>query len=91
MHPCAQVKGRPKQEQSRLHCNRKGGRFSRGVRTEVWICVLQKISSNWLHFVSEGARSSSESEAGKRMGENTYCRERGCLQSSIINPLQITG
>ena len=27
MHPCAQ--GRPKQgEQSRLHCNRKGGRFS---------------------------------------------------------------
>ena len=62
-----------------------------GVHTEVWICVLQKVSSNWLHFVSEGARSLSESEAGKKMRENKYYRERWCLQSSIISLPPITG
>lgn len=42
------------------------------VGMKVWVYALQKVSSTWLHFVSEGTRSSSESEAeaGKKMGES---------------------
>lgn len=34
------------------------------VGRQVWACVLQKASTHWLHFVSEGARS-SERENGE--------------------------
>lgn len=39
--------------------------MSTEVGGQVWARVLQKPSSNWLHFVSEGARSSSEGENGE--------------------------